>query len=152
MERFAGERPTRERIAQLAGGSALLSVEDLRAGYGKMEILHGVDLQIAPGRADRSYGIHVAQLAGVPGPVLERAREILTRLEAEHARLGRREGPSGAPPEAVVPSAAPAGVGPDERAALLGELSEIPVETMTPIDALNELARLRAKARGGGAR
>ena len=51
MERASAERPTHERIAQLAGGGALLSVEDLRAGYGKMEILHGVDLQLAPGRA-----------------------------------------------------------------------------------------------------
>jgi branched-chain amino acid transport system ATP-binding protein len=51
MERVSAERPTRERIAQLAGGAALLSVDDLRAGYGKMEILHGVNLQLAPGRA-----------------------------------------------------------------------------------------------------
>ncbi len=51
MERFAGEPPTRERIAQLAGGDPLLSLSDLHAGYGKMEILHGVDLQLGSGRA-----------------------------------------------------------------------------------------------------
>jgi len=51
MERLPGERPTPERIAQLAGGEPLLTVSDLHAGYGKMEILHGVDLQIAAGRA-----------------------------------------------------------------------------------------------------
>jgi branched-chain amino acid transport system ATP-binding protein len=51
MARFGGDRPTRDRIAQLAGGEPLLTVDDLHAGYGKMEILHGVDLQIAPGRA-----------------------------------------------------------------------------------------------------
>ncbi len=51
MERFAAEPPARERIAQLAGGKPILSVEDLHAGYGKMEILHGVNLQIASGRA-----------------------------------------------------------------------------------------------------
>jgi DNA mismatch repair protein MutS len=93
----------------------------------------------------------VAQLAGVPGPVLERAREILARLEAEHARLALRESEEGEPPQTAAPPGV-TGVGPDERAALLGELSELPVEAMTPIDALNELARLRAKARAGGAR
>src|SRR5262249_41026740 len=40
--------------------------------------------QIVPGGADQSYGIHVARLAGVPGPVLERAREILKFLEKQH--------------------------------------------------------------------
>ena len=43
--------PSRERIAELAGGEPLLAVSDLRAGYGKMEILHGVDLMLAAGRS-----------------------------------------------------------------------------------------------------
>ena len=51
MERLDAERPSGERIAELAGGAPVLSVSGLHAGYGKMEILHGVDLQIAPGRA-----------------------------------------------------------------------------------------------------
>jgi DNA mismatch repair protein MutS len=40
--------------------------------------------QLAPGSADKSYGIHVARLAGVPPPVLERAKEVLDRLESHH--------------------------------------------------------------------
>jgi DNA mismatch repair protein MutS len=40
--------------------------------------------KIAPGSADKSYGIHVARLAGVPADVLERARQVLTDLEAHH--------------------------------------------------------------------
>ena len=51
MEPFAREAPGPARIAQLAGGDPVLSVTGLHAGYGKMEILHGVDLAIAPGRA-----------------------------------------------------------------------------------------------------
>ena len=51
MERLAAQPPGREQIAGLAGGPPVLSVSGLHAGYGKMEILHGVDLQIAPGRA-----------------------------------------------------------------------------------------------------
>jgi branched-chain amino acid transport system ATP-binding protein len=51
MERLDAQRPSRDKIAELAGGGPVLSVSGLHAGYGKMEILHGVDLQIAPGRA-----------------------------------------------------------------------------------------------------
>jgi DNA mismatch repair protein MutS len=40
--------------------------------------------KIAPGSADKSYGIHVARLAGIPPDVLERGREVLQRLEAHH--------------------------------------------------------------------
>jgi len=45
---------------------------------GKVVFLH----KIVPGGADRSYGIHVAQLAGLPAPVIERANQILKQLEA----------------------------------------------------------------------
>jgi branched-chain amino acid transport system ATP-binding protein len=48
---LAGAGPSRERIAELAGGKPLLSIESLRAGYGKMEILHGVNLQVAAGQS-----------------------------------------------------------------------------------------------------
>jgi DNA mismatch repair protein MutS len=40
--------------------------------------------KIVPGNADKSYGIHVARLAGLPEPVLERAREVLAQLESHH--------------------------------------------------------------------
>src|SRR4029079_6099454 len=43
--------------------------------------------KIAPGSADKSYGIHVAQRAGVPQPVLERARAVLAELEAHHLEM-----------------------------------------------------------------
>ncbi len=106
---------------------------------------------IAPGRADRSYGIHVAQLAGVPEEVLRRARGILARLEAEHARPTAVQltldalAPGGTkPPEAA---AAGAGAAAAEAEALRRQVAALPVESLTPLDALNELARLRARAR-----
>jgi DNA mismatch repair protein MutS len=43
--------------------------------------------KIAPGPADKSYGIHVAQIAGLPPSVVERAKNILSRLENEHESL-----------------------------------------------------------------
>lgn len=45
--------------------------------------------RIVPGAADKSYGIHVAQLAGLPAPVIERAREILANLEESELEEGR---------------------------------------------------------------
>jgi DNA mismatch repair protein MutS len=48
--------------------------------------------RIAPGSADKSYGIHVAQRAGVPREVLERARQVLAELEALHLSTGDRPG------------------------------------------------------------
>jgi len=47
--------------------------------------------KIAPGSADKSYGIHVAQLAGVPGEVLERAKEVLAELEGRHVETKGRQ-------------------------------------------------------------
>jgi DNA mismatch repair protein MutS len=52
----------------------------VQESQGEVVFLH----KISPGSADKSYGIHVAQLAGVPEEVLERAKEVLTRLEAHH--------------------------------------------------------------------
>ena len=50
-ERSAPQAPSRERLAELAGGPSLLEVSGLHAGYGKMGILHGIDLQLAAGRS-----------------------------------------------------------------------------------------------------
>ena len=51
MQHLAGPAPSRERIAELAGGEPVLCIENLHAGYGKMEILHGFDLQLGAGRS-----------------------------------------------------------------------------------------------------
>ncbi len=67
---------------------------------GEIVFLH----RIVPGGADQSYGIHVARLAGVPGPVVERAREILAYLERQHvsdATASRNPGTSPEPAEAI---------------------------------------------------
>jgi DNA mismatch repair protein MutS len=56
--------------------------------------------RIAPGGADKSYGIHVARLAGVPSAVLERASAVLAELEAHHRlNAGPRRVPIVPPPE-----------------------------------------------------
>src|SRR5690606_6240638 len=62
-----------------------VSVREWTTDDGRQEIvfLHS----IRPGRADQSYGVHVAELAGVPRPVTRRAREVLGALSVQHARV-----------------------------------------------------------------
>ena len=93
---------------------------------------------IGPGRADRSYGIHVAKLAGVPESVLRRAREILADLEAKDRAGAPGPGHGADDPRDAMPLAL--------DSALRSELKMLAVESMTPLDALNELARLRDRA------
>jgi DNA mismatch repair protein MutS len=86
--------------------------------------------KIVPGGADRSYGIHVAQLAGLPRDVINRAREILRDLE-KHA-----------PTAAVEPSRLTSGQQMalfPESSPLLQELQELDVNLLTPLQALNKL-------------
>lgn len=108
---------------------------------------------MAPGRADRSYGIHVARLAGVPESVLRRAREILAGLEAGERSPKRPKGGVDPTAASAVETAwglsgarVPADLERSLENALVRELARVAVESMTPLDALNELARLRDRA------
>ena len=89
---------------------------------------------VAPGGADRSYGIHVAQLAGVPRPVLNRAQELLEQLESGEFRPGT---PASAPSQPPLFAA--------EHPAV-EELRGLDVATMTPLEAINKLYELQKKA------
>ena len=94
--------------------------------------------RIVQGGADRSYGIHVAQLAGMPAPVVERARELLTELEnhtnstltpapaSDHLQLDLFNTPS--------------------NTDFLRSISEIDTDNLTPIEALNRLYELKQAA------
>jgi DNA mismatch repair protein MutS len=80
-------------LAQLADTLPALRNYNVLVKEGGDEILflH----KIAAGSANKSYGIHVAQLAGVPRPVLERAREVLGELESRHVQTKRRSDGAG---------------------------------------------------------
>jgi len=108
---------------------------------GEIVFLH----RIVPGGADQSYGIHVARLAGVPAPVLDRAREILTFLEKQH-------GPDPGLPEGPIRRKVKTGRAlsgslfaalPDP---LLVELRDIELTQLTAAEALDLLKRLRELA------
>ena len=89
--------------------------------------------RLEPGGADRSYGIHVGRLAGLPDPVVTRAWQVLKLLEAGH-HVAKQPPPSPLDATQLGLFGAPA---PDP---LLLELDGLDVNSLSPIDALNRLA------------
>jgi DNA mismatch repair protein MutS len=88
--------------------------------------------RLEPGGADRSYGIHVGRLAGLPAPVVARAWEVLKLLEAGH-HVAQQRAPR--PPDATQLALFAGAPHP-----LLTELDRLDLDTLSPIDALNRLA------------
>ncbi|MCC6465295.1 MAG: DNA mismatch repair protein MutS [Planctomycetes bacterium] len=102
--------------------------------------------QIVEGGADRSYGIHVAKLAGIPGEVVGRAREILSRLEADSPVLsGKATG--GAPAGPKRPKAVQLSLFTVAENRALKALTELDTTRLSPEQALNELLRLKDLSR-----
>jgi DNA mismatch repair protein MutS len=102
---------------------------------GKVIFLH----KIVPGGVDKSYGIHVAQLAGLPRPVLHRAREVLDELESNNGRE-------------VNPHIRKTHKEPSEQISLFAgkskveaELQKLDLDGLTPLEALNKLYELKKK-------
>jgi len=97
--------------------------------------------KIIPGAADKSYGIHVAQLAGVPRTVLDRAKVILNTLENDHVdESGKTRVPERRTQKKREQQLS---LFASEEHPILGELRQLKVDEMTPIAALQELHRLR---------
>jgi len=97
--------------------------------------------KIVPGRSDRSYGIQVARLAGLPRSVIERAREILAALERDELTRGGRPSVSGTPSEPQRQLGLFQAAAPDDR--LRDRLKAVDVDHMTPLEALALLADLK---------
>ena len=98
--------------------------------------------KILPGRSDRSYGIQVARLAGLPASVIARARDILVSLEHDELARGGKPSLSGVPIVAqqqlgLFQAASPA----DEK--LRERIREVDINRTTPIDALQILQELK---------
>src|SRR3954452_3439300 len=106
---------------------------------GEVVFLH----EVTAGAADRSYGIQVAKLAGLPASVIERAKVVLAKLEAED-----RSAPRGFE-DLPLFAAAPVPLGRPQDAALeavLAALTALHPDEMSPRDALEALYALKAKA------
>jgi DNA mismatch repair protein MutS len=101
--------------------------------------------KVVPGRSDRSYGIQVARLAGLPGPVVERAREILGALEHDELARGGRPSISRTPTEPQQQLGlfqSPSATG--DR--VVERLLAVDPNRLTPIEALSLLAELKKDA------
>jgi DNA mismatch repair protein MutS len=100
---------------------------------GKVVFLH----KIVAGGADRSYGIHVAHLAGLPRPVIQRASEILKQLELSSGKAVRID-PTASQQMALFPETNP----------MLDELKKLDINALSPIEALNKLYEWQRKFGG----
>ncbi len=103
--------------------------------------------RVEPGGSDRSFGIQVARLSGLPTPVVKRAREILKNLEqTEFDSEGRpklaRSGATGAPKERQLSLFAPV------ADAVADDIRKTDVNALTPIEALNLMVELKKKLEG----
>jgi DNA mismatch repair protein MutS len=92
--------------------------------------------KIVPGGADRSYGIHVAKLAGLPQTVIERAQQVLAQLEQPDTTIeSMPTSMENEPLRASLPLPHP----------IIEEVKQIDLFSMTPLDALNRLADLQRR-------
>ena len=98
--------------------------------------------RVIQGAADRSYGIHVAKLAGLPSPVLARANEVLSALEQADGRPKPADLASDLPLFGAAKGAADAK--PDHASRLEQALAALSPDAMTPKEALEALYRLKA--------
>jgi len=92
--------------------------------------------RVEPGAADKSYGIEVARLAGLPAPVIERAREILVEHEKSEHKLTEGLSPGAAPPPQPAMFASI-----DQE--VLGALRRADLDNLKPLEALNLLDALK---------
>jgi DNA mismatch repair protein MutS len=93
--------------------------------------------KVAPGAADRSYGIEVAKLAGLPHEVIVRAREVLAEHENAERQVTGHLSPGSDPPPAQLTIFTPL------SQPVLEKLREVDLNRLTPLEALNLLAELK---------
>jgi DNA mismatch repair protein MutS len=101
--------------------------------------------EVLPGSADRSYGIQVAKLAGLPAPVIARAKSVLAKLEAQDRGQTARALVDDLPLFAVPSRAAPEPAPPSDAEKLVEALKALHPDEMSPREALEALYALKAK-------
>jgi DNA mismatch repair protein MutS len=127
-------------VAQLLPRIRCMNVAVTEEG-GKVVFLR----KIVPGGADKSYGVHVAQLAGIPRPVIHRAEEILEELEQKGDAKARRK----AMKDMTMPAAWQMTLLASESHPLVEELKALAIDELSPIEAINKLYELQKQAKRG---
>jgi DNA mismatch repair protein MutS len=105
--------------------------------------------EVLPGSADRSYGIQVARLAGLPAPVIARAKSVLAKLEAQDRGQTARALADDLPLFAVPSRAAAEPAPPSDAEKLLQAVKALHPDEMSPREALDALYALKAKLAKG---
>lgn len=125
-------------LARLADSCEALSLHHVRAREwkGELVLLH----EVTEGPADRSYGLAVAKLAGVPAPVVARAKAVLDKLEKGRAETGGLAAGLGDLPLFAATAAA---ASEPEVDALRARLAEVDVDALSPRDALELVYALK---------
>ena len=115
--------------------------------------------KLVPGGSDRSFGIHVAQMAGMPKAVIARANKVLAHLERSHAGdLGDGDAALPLRATAAVKSLVPEPqlsifqLDDPALAAIREQLQELEIDTLTPVEALLKLNEIKRMAGAGKAR
>ena len=128
-------------LAKLEGRLAFVANLSMRAKEwnGDLVFLH----EARPGPADRSYGVHVAKLAGVPPAVVVRAREVLDRLETQTASPARLDDLP-----LFAATAQPHSHGVAEPSAVEAALGDLDLDGMSPREAMDALYRLKGLMEG----
>lgn len=101
---------------------------------------HATAALSVPGGADRSYGVHVGQLAGLPPSVVNRAREVLAELESAPRNGAGRARKKEGEPAVQMPLF-------DAEQVLTDAVLSLDIANLTPLEAINKLYELQEKAR-----
>ncbi|MET0970267.1 MAG: DNA mismatch repair protein MutS [Tardiphaga sp.] len=109
--------------------------------HGDVVFLH----EVLPGSADRSYGLQVAQLAGLPPAVIARAKSVLAKLEAQDRGQGAKVVMDDLPLFAMASRAPDEAAPPSEAELLMGAVKALHPDEMSPREALEALYALKAK-------
>ncbi|MBA4765514.1 MAG: DNA mismatch repair protein MutS [Erythrobacter sp.] len=137
---FATHYHELSRLAEICDALSLHHVR-AREWKGDLVLLH----ELAKGAADRSYGLSVAKLAGIPPPVIKRAKAVLDKLEKSRAETGGLAAGLGDLPLFAVTAEA------EEKGDTLREaIIALDVDSLSPREALDELYRLKAEAEKSG--
>jgi DNA mismatch repair protein MutS len=99
--------------------------------------------KVVPGGADKSYGIHVAQLAGLPASVVHRAQEVLAGLESQPRQKQHKASRPKKEPTPQLPLFG-------DKSPLIQEISQLDIDSMSPLEAITRLYELKQKAKEAG--
>lgn len=120
---------------------AVREYENSQTGEQDIIFLH----KIVEGRTDKSYGIHVARMAGIPRPVIERSRSILETLAGNFSRQSQSVRSDSKAPTSTTCGDVQLPLFENQADAIFEAIRELNIDQMTPLEALQKLAEFKAQ-------